>query len=75
MEIKFLQALQGKLLHKKSIETLQINLGLKCNLACLHCHVEAGPHRHEELEEGALVAILELIDKHHDQLTTIDLTG
>ena len=23
--------------------TIQINLGYKCNQACLHCHVNAGP--------------------------------
>jgi MoaA/NifB/PqqE/SkfB family radical SAM enzyme len=32
-------------LTKKSITVLQINLGKRCNLACTHCHVEAGPKR------------------------------
>ena len=36
-------------LTKQTITTLQINLGKRCNLACNHCHVEAGPKRTEEL--------------------------
>ncbi|MGB7379036.1 MAG: DUF3641 domain-containing protein, partial [Rivularia sp. (in: cyanobacteria)] len=36
-------------LKKKEINVLQINLGKRCNLACSHCHVDAGPKRTEEL--------------------------
>ncbi|NEQ87742.1 MAG: DUF3641 domain-containing protein, partial [Moorea sp. SIO2I5] len=36
-------------LSKDRITVLQINLGKRCNLACAHCHVEAGPKRTEEL--------------------------
>ncbi|MEO0490830.1 MAG: DUF3641 domain-containing protein, partial [Cyanobacteria bacterium J06659_2] len=32
-------------LAKTAISVLQINLGRRCNLACTHCHVEAGPNR------------------------------
>ncbi|MEO0932635.1 MAG: DUF3641 domain-containing protein, partial [Cyanobacteria bacterium J06641_2] len=32
-------------LTKKAINVLQINLGKRCNLACSHCHVDAGPKR------------------------------
>jgi len=27
---------------RKTLETLQVNLGYKCNQSCLHCHVNAG---------------------------------
>ncbi len=64
----------GKPLTKENVSTLQINLGRRCNLACSHCHVEAGPHRTEELSEKVLAQILEIID-HSPQIKTIDLTG
>src|SRR5690606_25391026 len=34
-------------LARKRLETLQVNLGYRCNQACLHCHVNAGPTRRE----------------------------
>jgi MoaA/NifB/PqqE/SkfB family radical SAM enzyme len=30
-------------LRRQALETLQVNLGYKCNQSCLHCHVNAGP--------------------------------
>ncbi len=34
-------------LRRGAVTTLQVNLGRLCNLACHHCHVEAGPKRTE----------------------------
>ena len=34
-------------IRRKRLETLQVNLGYKCNQSCLHCHVNAGPTRTE----------------------------
>ena len=34
-------------LRRGRLETLQVNLGYKCNQSCLHCHVNAGPTRTE----------------------------
>jgi MoaA/NifB/PqqE/SkfB family radical SAM enzyme len=34
------------------LKTLQVNLGLRCNLSCQHCHVNAGPKRTEQMERG-----------------------
>jgi radical SAM/Cys-rich protein len=34
-------------IHRKALETLQVNLGYKCNQACFHCHVNASPDRKE----------------------------
>jgi radical SAM/Cys-rich protein len=61
-------------LSKQLITGLQINLGRRCNLACSHCHVEAGPHRQEELSPDICEQLIELI-RRFDQITTIDLTG
>lgn len=71
--IPFEKALNGPLT-KKTISTLQINLGRRCNLACSHCHVEAGPHRSEELSAEICEQILTVIDRF-DQIKTVDLTG
>jgi radical SAM/Cys-rich protein len=61
-------------LQKVSIDTLQINLGKRCNLACTHCHVEAGPKRTEEISEEICAQLIELIQRH-PQIKTVDLTG
>src|SRR5881409_2723500 len=34
-------------LHPTGIETLQMNVGKRCNQTCGHCHVDAGPDRTE----------------------------
>mgnify|MGYP001791576831 CR=1 FL=1 len=61
-------------LTKQRITTLQVNLGKKCNLACKHCHVDAGPTRTEELSMEACDRLLEVIDRF-PQIETVDLTG
>ena len=39
---------------RRGLATLQVNLGYRCNQACLHCHVNASPERKEaEKREGA----------------------
>ena len=37
-------------LERRHLRTLQVNLGYKCNQSCLHCHVNAGPHRTEMMD-------------------------
>ncbi|OAB55476.1 radical SAM protein [Leptolyngbya valderiana BDU 20041] len=61
-------------LTKQKITVLQINLGKKCNLACTHCHVEAGPNRTEELTEEVCNQLIEAI-RRFPQIETVDLTG
>jgi len=61
-------------LTKQTVQVLQINLGRRCNLACTHCHVEAGPHRTEELTPAILEQLLEVLDRF-PQIRTVDLTG
>jgi len=58
---------------RKSIDTLQINLGKLCNQACRHCHVEAGPTRTENMTKDIFDRLLSLIDQ--SQVKTIDMTG
>ena len=54
--------------------TLQVNVGLRCDLACHHCHVEAGPKRTEALGERLAARVLEVLERN-PQLATLDLTG
>ena len=34
--------------------TLQLNLGYRCNLSCVHCHVAAGPRRTETMSKATM---------------------
>jgi radical SAM/Cys-rich protein len=61
-------------LTKQKITVLQINLGKICNLACSHCHVEAGPKRTEELSPEIRDRLIEVIHRF-PQIKTVDLTG
>ncbi|MBN3958878.1 arsenosugar biosynthesis radical SAM (seleno)protein ArsS [Nostoc sp. NMS8] len=61
-------------LTKKGITVLQINLGKRCNLACTHCHVEAGPKRTEELSPEICEQLISLIHKF-PEIKIVDLTG
>lgn len=56
------------------LEILQINMGKLCDLACLHCHVEAGPKRTEIMQESTVNRLLELL-ADAPTIHTVDLTG
>jgi radical SAM/Cys-rich protein len=56
-----------------NLDTLQVNLGYLCNLSCVHCHVNAGPTRTEQMDRQTVDAVLELADRRGVQ--TLDLTG
>ena len=55
------------------LDTLQVNLGYQCNQSCLHCHVNAGPHRTEMMDAATLALIPEVLAARG--LGTLDLTG
>ena len=61
-------------LRRRTVETLQLNLGYRCNQSCLHCHVNAGPKRTEEMTAETIDAVLDFIAANPG-ITTIDLTG
>ncbi len=58
---------------KESIDTLQINIGYKCNQACKHCHVNSSPSRTEMMSEKILDLIPKIINKF--KIKTLDITG
>jgi radical SAM/Cys-rich protein len=54
--------------------TLQVNVGKLCDLACHHCHVEAGPKRTEIMPAAVAQRLLDLLDAS-PAIDTVDLTG
>ncbi len=55
------------------IRTFQVNVGLRCNLACHHCHVESGPKRTEEMSWETMALVLDSARDAGAEL--IDITG
>jgi len=60
-------------IRRAALETLQVNLGYKCNQTCLHCHVNAGPKRKEMMHRRTIEQLLAFIDR--SSIKTLDLTG
>jgi radical SAM/Cys-rich protein len=56
------------------VTTLQVNLGRRCNQACHHCHVEAGPGRKESMDLRTVEAVLGLLERS-PSVDTLDVTG
>ena len=56
-----------------SLTTLQVNLGYLCNMSCVHCHVNAGPSRTEEMDAATADLVIEVIRRRNIQC--LDLTG
>lgn len=55
------------------LDTLQVNLGYKCNQQCLHCHVNAGPNRTEMMDSETIALIPKVLEAR--KIQTLDLTG
>ncbi len=60
-------------LRRARLETLQVNLGYKCNQTCVHCHVNAGPTRTEMMSHETLEQVLSFLEI--SELQTLDITG
>lgn len=57
-----------------TIETLQANITTLCNLACVHCHVDASPKRTEQMDLRTVDKCLEILARH-ERIKNLDLTG
>ena len=55
------------------LETLQVNLGYRCNQSCVHCHVNAGPNRAEMMTRATVGVVLEFLAA--SGVKAIDVTG
>ncbi|ACB73595.1 arsenosugar biosynthesis radical SAM (seleno)protein ArsS [Opitutus terrae] len=66
-------AAHGLTLTRRSVQTLQINVGRKCNQACRHCHVDAAPWRTEMMDATVAARVCEWIRAHRPEV--VDITG
>ena len=64
---------RGLALRRARLQTLQINVGRKCNQACRHCHVDAGPWRTEMVGQEVARRVGEWIRQYQPEI--VDLTG
>jgi radical SAM/Cys-rich protein len=63
----------GLALRRAIANTLQINVGFKCNLVCRHCHLEAGPERPELMNAQTIDAVIACARRLPFRI--IDITG
>ncbi len=61
------------ILNRDSLQTLQVNLGRRCNQACRHCHVDAAPWRTETMSQEVAERVADWIRQHRPAV--VDLTG
>lgn len=71
--IEMLEVTDFPFIQREQLLTLQVNLGYRCNLSCVHCHVAAGPHRTEMMSEELVELVIEVLKKKNIQ--SLDLTG
>jgi radical SAM/Cys-rich protein len=60
-------------IRRDRVETLQVNLGYKCNQSCVHCHVNAGPTRTEQMDRETMRTVLRYLEA--SGVGTLDVTG
>jgi radical SAM/Cys-rich protein len=60
-------------LHAIGLRTLQVNIGLSCNLECSHCHVASSPRRKEQMDRETMEHILRAA--RSSSVETVDITG
>lgn len=63
----------GLKLFRGNCTTLQVNIGLKCNQTCSHCHLNAGPHRQEMMDSDTMADLVRIAS--HIPFQTVDITG
>ena len=63
----------GTPLAADGINTIQVNVGLTCNQACEHCHLDCGPDRTEVMEWATMESVLAVVDATVPSL--VDITG
>lgn len=71
--MKTFDELAGGRLNAETLDVIQVNVGLKCNLACAHCHLKAGPDRREAMDRDTLAKILAIAKTVRPGM--VDITG
>jgi radical SAM/Cys-rich protein len=60
-------------IQRHALTTLQVNLGYTCNQSCVHCHVNAGPNRTEQMDLDTIGWVVDVL--RTGKIETLDLTG
>ncbi len=60
-------------IHRKQLEIVQVNIGLRCNLACLHCHTNSNPYRKEAMATETIDLLIDYINIQNIKI--LDITG
>ena len=60
-------------IRRRRLETLQVNLGYRCNQSCVHCHVNAGPTRTEAMSLATVFEVIAFL--RASGARTLDITG
>jgi radical SAM/Cys-rich protein len=60
-------------IRRGKLDTLQVNVGYRCNQSCFHCHVNAGPTRTEEMTADIADIVLDFVARR--RIATLDITG
>ena len=68
-----LQTTDFPAIRRRRLETLQVNLGYKCNQTCVHCHVNAGPTRTEMMGRETISDVIAFLKS--SGVKTLDVTG
>ena len=71
--LPLLQTTEFPPIRRKTLDTLQVNIGYRCNQTCVHCHVNAGPNRTEMMDSDTMTLIPRVLEKR--SIDTLDLTG
>ena len=72
----FIEKRDGTPLDRKTPPAiLQVNIGIYCNQACSHCHVESSPLRADETMSKETRERVETILEKSEGVTTLDITG
>lgn len=66
-------AAYGLALRRGPLQTLQVNVGRRCNQACRHCHVDAAPWRTEMMDAATAHRVGAWIEDHQPEI--VDITG
>ncbi len=71
--LPLLQQIHFPPLRRARLDTLQVNIGYRCNQTCVHCHVNAGPNRTEMMDAETLALIPRVLAARG--IGTLDITG
>ena len=71
--LPLLEAIPFPALARGRLDTLQVNVGYRCNQSCVHCHVNAGPNRTEEMSGEIADLVLAVLARR--SIPTLDITG